>query len=377
MNQKYRCRERDKSGQPIPMLATHVPPAQASDGVYDAAVASWLAFSPGKEAIAFYRAEVFPRSCQRIRPEGDSQDRLLFVPIGTQPYAPILAALANPSQIVVALYTKESAEYLSEVIESLEEENPRIEPILVDGYDGSDIVRKVQSAYDTFGQPDPNLVTVDQTGGTKPMSSALAGVAALNRWDLIYIKGKHERQHQGYAHHETLLRLSNPFQQFGGFQRVLALQLAQQGEFAGAARCLREALADSVAGAGYQLHLERFRLAQAYREANCEAVARSLPRLAKRIGAPLPEATRALLSKAPSDYRGLLYWMARCLSQEGKALACSSVTRQLGSDGADARKFLSAFRLARGSECRLSAWKPIDDLLGSGYRRELDGLGSL
>lgn len=307
------------------------------------------------EREEFYRRQVFPRSCRHIRDaRGGTRDDLLVVPVGTQPYAPILAVLANPSEQVVLLHSRESAQHCREVEVALAPDRLRLQPVLVDPYDLRDIVKKVQDAYEVLRQPEH--VVCDQTGGTKITTTALAGLAAVNGWRLSYLRADTESTRR-FMFNETVVDLPNPFYEVGGWHRVVAEAAAALGRFDAAARETRLARQNSLASAGYARDEKLFRLAWAYRELDFDRVFRGTRRV-------LPETCRAVMAQADPEAPPpeLLYWVARCHLKEGNKLACEAVLHRV-------RRDLDLATLQSECGSALKAWKPLDDLVGLGLSR--------
>ena len=135
---------------------------------------------------------------------------LLFVPVGTQPYAPILAIIANPSRCVALLETERSAPHGAQVDEACREALPAAYlHVLAAETDIADIGNKMKAVYDTRGLPSGANVGVDITGGRKPMTAAIAGVGSLYDWRLFYVDAVHERERAGLGHHERIVELKN------------------------------------------------------------------------------------------------------------------------------------------------------------------------
>lgn len=313
---------------------------------------------PESDREDFYRRQVFPRSCRRIREaRGGTRDDLLIVPVGTQPYAPILAVLANPSEHAVLLHSKESAGPCREVEQALAPDDLRLQPMLVDPYDLRDIVKKVQDAYEVLRQPEQ--VVCDQTGGTKITTTALAGLAAVNGWRLSYLRADTESSRR-FMFNEIAVDLPNPFYEVGGWHRVMAEAAARLGRFDAAARETRLARQHSLASANYARSEKLFRLARAYRELDFVRVFRGV----ERAGEPLPEACRRAMADTDpvSPPPELLYWVARCHFKEGNRLGCEAVLNRV-------RPGLELSSLERECGRGLKVWKPLDELLGLGLSR--------
>lgn len=217
------------------------------EAAYDQAVEAWRSSpAPGEEQ---YRATVFPLSCERIRRARaeDSPLDLLFVPVGTQSYAPILATLANPARLTVLLHTAESQPHAECVRQSLPVQE--FVPIQINGSDALDIAAKMRDVYHTRGLPPGSQVGADITGGRKPTSATIAAVGSSFRWRLFYIDGTQERLHNGLAHHEKVIVLPSMLDVFGVQKREILRALIDAECWRAALRQLRGLMDESLASA--------------------------------------------------------------------------------------------------------------------------------
>lgn len=333
---------------------------------YQKVVARWLEIDDGKKAERIYQEEVFPRSCYRIRQQAPKEPiELLFVPVGTQPYAPIICCLGNPALKTVLLITEESKDFAQQVEEALQGQRS-FQRVLIKESDPGDMVQKVTSAYDVLGQP--QNVVCDITGGTKVMTASLAGIAATNGWRQVYVHSDFVR-YKG-SHSERIIDVPSFFQYLGGWNYVQARKLAWAGQFRQAAHLLQLAADDSLASAKLELDIKRFKLAGLYREANLSQVCRKIAPLAKKYKTSFPPQTLELLSG--EDHRGLSYWLAQTLVLEGQKLAaCGALLElEITTTPQEVTRLLKSLKRQYGKEWSLSAWQPIDDFLGYKYSQE-------
>ncbi len=339
---------------------------------YRAVVERWLKLEDNEQRQAFYREELFPRSCYRIRRQAPEDPvSLLLVPVGTQAFAPILACLGTPAEKTVLFYTQESKKFALEVIETFGDSRS-FHKVLIDENDTHEIVRKVQSVVDVLGQP--KEVTCDVTGGTKPMTATLAGVAAINGWRQVYVRSTFVQQ-KG-SHSEEIVELASFFEALGGWHRVVAEEFAKAGHFEQARIFLQRATEEALASAQDQVRLKRFELAQAYRGAKVDRVLRKVRGVARASRTPLPEKTLQAMKIEARE--GLYYWIARCLLEEGQELAASAVLGlylQVSCEPNEVRKGLRELAKQHRKDWHLDAWKPIDTLLGRGYTEVLNIVG--
>ncbi len=344
-----------------------------TDDDYAALTRTWSQMTDTNQAREFYEAEVLPRSAYRVRRDAPGESvQLLFVPVGTQPYAPIMACLGNPSKAVLLLYTEGSASSANEVVEAFAPDpgGRNFHKVRIDENDPADIARKVQSSYDVLGQPAGEEVICDITGGTKVMVATLAGIAAVNGWRQSYVNSKFLKHLQG-SHSEQVVPVHSVFEQLGGWHRAMARGLAAEGQFGPAFRHLHQASEEALASAPDRRHLRRFELARAYREADLDKVAELAERVADESGRPLPTATLELLASKSGE--GFLFWVCSCLLEEGQTLAARGALGQLLSNTApgDLHAYLPQLEAEHREKWRLADWKPIDDLVGAGYSKEV------
>ncbi len=338
------------------MLSTR---ANWSEEAYEQSIEGWLG-APG-HAEELYRTSVFPLACERMRRLRSKVEplELLFVPVGTQPYAPILAALANPSRLVALLESDESHSYGMQVEQALSSEtlflHTRVSPT-----DFADISEKMRAVYETQGLP--RSVGADLTGGTKPMTATVAGVGSLFGWRLFYLAGQYVRERSGFAHHERVLELPSLLDLFGSRRRLSALTLLKGRAFRAAVEELKELIQESVASQADRLLLRLAQAAAALREGRVRTVARLAPGLARGVGDPLPERTLRLLRSAAegcaSSQRALLACGARILRREGDLLGARGLEE-----------------LAQPETGILPALAPLDRLLGRGLTGVVEKLG--
>lgn len=342
-----------------------------SEQDYQEVVARWLQINDIFDSERYYQVEVLPRSCYRMRLSApDKAVELLLVPVGTQPYAPLICCLGNPAELTLLIMT-EGSRACADQVEACFEGDRRFHKILVSESDSGDIVRKVMANYDVFGQPQD--VVCDVTGGTKIMTASLAGIAAVNGWRQVYVQSEQVRN-KG-SHSERIIPVSSVFDHLGGWHASLAWKLAGVGQFGEAAGLLRVAADQSVASAQMRRDIRRFQLAQAFREGEVKKVCGGVVSVARAQGVELPAAT--LRAIAEGDRRGLHLWAARTLREEGQRLAAVGMLSLIGleSDVAGLSQRLRELEREYRGEWSLNAWKPIYAFLGRPYSLEASGRG--
>lgn len=340
-----------------------------SEESYQAVVREWHELRETEAIKEFYRTEVFPRSCYRMRLH-TPRDRveLLFVPVGTQPYAPIMACLGVPARQTVLLHSGRTRKHAQEVVDAFRGDSDRVfQTVQIEEFDPADISQKVQSNFDVLGQPTD--VVCDVTGGTKVMTATLAGMAAINGWDQVYVQSQYD---QGYgSHSERLQDVPSVFETMGGWSKGLARRLAALGHFGEASRLLTQAMETSLASGELARDQQHYRMADAYRRGRLSKVKSGAPALARKLGRPLVADARAVLQEGPEA--GFWYWVCRTLLDEDQALACCGAMLNLGQRCRpdQLRQRLKTLAAEHRRDWRLKDWKVIDDLLGSGFRREV------
>lgn len=221
---------------------------------YDTAIEKWKTYKAKPRTVQekFYREKVFPLSCLRILHDRRMvpRRRLLFVPVGMQPYAPLLAILGNPAETVALLYSPESqifAEEIEREFGGLGDTHFLFLPI--SPVDVTDIALAMKSAYVRQGSPPGNEVAADISGGKKAMSAAVAGVGAHFGWDVFYVEGIQERELLGFSHHERILPIANVLEAFGFRERGRILDLIAAGATHAAVTQLNQFMEDNLVSA--------------------------------------------------------------------------------------------------------------------------------
>lgn len=186
-----------------------IPLAPPTTGTLDEAV-DRLRSAPPDERDALYRAEVFPFAAASVRAAagGGRSAAILFVPVGTQPYAPVLAALGTSAQRVALLTTAGSRTHADAVRETLQILGIAVRPWDIgDGLDGTAVLRAVEAALVDAGDPFPVDVVVDVTGGRKPTSAALGSLAAVRGYRQVYVASEDVPGVRGVVWHERIVEL--------------------------------------------------------------------------------------------------------------------------------------------------------------------------
>lgn len=313
------------------MLQTRISnPYSESD--YQAAVQALLQGGGGQ------LNDLFAMRCQWFREQmGEEHHDLLFIPVGHKPYGPILAALAAPSRRVVLLASAETRGQAEVVRESLAEDFSMEIHVIVPT-DGLQVADKVQAIYEAAGCP--GRVVCDQTGGQKPTTSTLAGLAALNSWQLLYIDSKHDKN---LVHSEVALWLPNLFDNFGGLHRWVAEVCVAQGHWRGAESEYRKALETAALTSDLRRKLDWVRAARAFREADFRVFEKALGKRRREF--------RAALAACGEVPQAFLYWAIRLRLEDGDRLAASALSQSHFQES-DARACLSRLRQQWGPTLR-------------------------
>ena len=182
--------------------------APAEPGTVNEAIESVARLSDPAHRARCYETDIFPHSAARLLANRSMHPacRLLIVPVGTQPYAPLLVSLALTSTHVALLHTEEvtrddgsiaagSRPYAMRVAASLAslapEHRPAVELFSVgDGIAGSSTLRAVEAAQFWAGDPWPSDVVIDLTGGRKATTAALSAVATIKGCRQVYLEGQ-------------------------------------------------------------------------------------------------------------------------------------------------------------------------------------------
>jgi hypothetical protein len=206
---------------------------------------------PSEEA---YRSLVFPHSAMRMwesrhsRPSAD----LLIVPVGTQPYSPLLACLGTVASKVAFLVTDGSRPCADDVQASLEGlfETETGDPpyfnrfFIEEGTSGEAVCRAVDSSLVWACDPWSSDVSIDISGGRKSTTATLGAIAGIRGFRQTYVQG--ELLFGGpYYHREQLLAIANIGGVLGNDLRICALALFKAGAFQEANRTF-EALEGSI-----------------------------------------------------------------------------------------------------------------------------------
>lgn len=206
-----------------------------------------LAAAPATERPTVYRNEVFPFAAARLLAGRHEQPaaRLLIVPVGTQPFAPLLAALATPATRVALLVTGETQTFADEVAAALatlpEANRPECRQFAIgDANSGIDVCRAVDAALFWASDPWPGEVTLDVTGGRKATSAALGALAGLRGFRQVYIESRQHRDKEGLFTDERLLVLDDVRAWLHEDERAAATALLKAGAFAAAAEAFAQ-----------------------------------------------------------------------------------------------------------------------------------------
>lgn len=200
-----------------------------------------------------YEQQVFPWAAKRLfqdRANNPGAD-LLIVPVGTQPYSPLLACLATTAGAIALLHSEKTLSFAARVSDSLRSglallgaDRPAIEYFnLGDGTSGADICNAVDAALMWASDPWADQVTIDVTGGKKASTATLGAIAGLRGFRTTYIDGR--PAHPPYFTEERLVHLANVSDLLGHDLRIAATALVRAGAFEAAAQHLN-ALAEAI-----------------------------------------------------------------------------------------------------------------------------------
>jgi CRISPR-associated DxTHG motif protein len=243
--------EKQASG-PHPRLADSLMPLPLAPVLDESLATAIAAFevAPKDSERSCYEERIFSHSAARLLAESAHEPDcdLLIVPVGTQPYAPLLAALATRARWVALLHTDDTVRedgalspgsrvYAERVARSLQglpaSERPAVELFGIgDGIAGTDVLRAFEAAQFWAGDPWPSRVTVDLTGGRKATSAALGALATVKGCRQSYLEARAFLR--GYPHGEKRHSLSDLAGLAMADERSAATALLEAGSYAAA-----------------------------------------------------------------------------------------------------------------------------------------------
>ena len=285
-------------------------------------IAEWETLPANSDrARAFYEDQVFPLACERMRAVAESNPRaaLAIVPVGTQPYSPILAVLANPADRVVLLHTTGSRDVARDVAAALREDG--VTAIFLrpcgDGTEGTRIVEAVEACHHAAGAPPSRAVVVDITSGRKATAAVLGAVAAVRGFRQVYIEARPSSAHRTFMVDERYVPLVSVRAAIGADRRAEALVLLAEGAFEAAERAFRDA---EQAGGGAPLDRAGRAAAAAlarWTQLDFAGAAGRFRRAARAIPAGSHAEVHALLERAAEAAR----WIAEAGGTPGRHAA--------------------------------------------------------
>ncbi|MCA9569627.1 MAG: CRISPR-associated DxTHG motif protein, partial [Myxococcales bacterium] len=219
-----------------PPAPSPLPPIRTTTEADEAVVLDLFGRATG-DVSALYREEVFALACERMRRHARTTApvELALVPVGTQPYAPILAALATDARRVVLLHTPPTAAYAEEARVALLADRTDIRLAEIgDGTEPERIARVVLDEVARSGVLRPLDVLIDVTGGRKSTSSVLGSLAAVHGFRQAYVEGTPHPRHRPFHVQERVIELPNVRALTGGDDLRLALVLLERGDCEGA-----------------------------------------------------------------------------------------------------------------------------------------------
>lgn len=305
------------------------------------------------EDSAFYEREVFARRCQKFRDsEPTIDDDLLFLPVGVQPYGPILICLAVPAKTTVLLYSTDTQEGVDKICRSLPERH--FHPILIEPENSRQVAERVMACSEVMGGG--ARVTCDQTSGRKPTTVALAGLAASNNWRSVYLRAE---QKDKLFFNEELLEMPSLFEAVGGTHRLTALACIRRGAMSAALDNLDLALERSLGSARLVKLQRQVEGAMLFRQANLKGLSRWLKSNYFRLtGQPFSAALQAQVEDWLKDPRPVLHLIIDCLDLEGNRLAARYLESGYWPDRRNRIQYVTQHR----KDVKAARW--LDDLVG-------------
>lgn len=305
------------------------------------------------EDNSFYEREVFARRCQKFRDSEPTIDEdLLFLPVGVQPYGPILISLAVPAKTTVLLYSADTKEGVDKICRALPERH--FHPLLIEPENSRQVAEQVMAAYEVLGGG--QRVTCDQTSGRKPTTVALAGLAASNQWRSVYLRAE---QKDKLFVHEELMEMPSLFEAVGGTHRLTALACIRRGAMAAALDSLDLALERSLGSARLVKLQRQVEGAMLFRQANLKGLLRWLrSNYFRQTSQPFSSALQAQVEDWLKDPRPILHLIIDCLDREGNVLAARYLESGYWPDRRHRIQYVTQHRKA----VKAARW--LDDLVG-------------
>ncbi|MCX7801265.1 MAG: hypothetical protein N2109_13115 [Fimbriimonadales bacterium] len=254
-------------------------------------------------AKALYDREYFPLACLRISLQAQAvfRRRLAFIPVGTQPYSPILATLANPAMRTVYLYTQGSKPSLDIVLESVQP-TEFVARDIGDVEDPTGLLPIVEAELALCGRPNPLHVAMDVTSGRKATVAVLGSIAAALGFQQTYILSQPFERHPALHRAGRLVHLPCVRAYWGLPERATAIALLQAGAFHAAEKAF-ETLAGASAGSSNDRALQA--CCQAFRgwlAQEATVVAGRLERAAQLAEPELAKRIRKAAERAERDH---------------------------------------------------------------------------
>lgn len=228
---------------PPTRIRCRAPRIDDADAQYREVRTTWEALTDPDAAAEYYDAELFPLSCERVRlaTRGWGDADLAFVPVGTQPYAPILAAIAARARTTVFLHTGATKIHAETAAAAFgDEAGEKKLTDIGDGTDGLRIVRAMEAQVVAAGYPERQRVVVDVTGGRKATAAIVGSVAAVRGYRQQYIEGNVSSVHRSFFVDERCVQLAYVRAALGSDERAVALALLEAGSFRAAASRFQE-----------------------------------------------------------------------------------------------------------------------------------------
>lgn len=244
-----------------------------------------IAELPEPEATVLYNRELFPLACLSVRLQAADRPRrrLAFIPVGTQPYSPILATLANPADRTVLLYTEGSKPCLRDLLESVPLQNPSLREF-EDDPNPRVILEIVESELAWSGRPSVGQVAVDVTSGRKSTVATLGAVAAALGFLQSYLLSSPIPNKPGLHRSPRLVTLPDPGSFWGLRRRETARQLLNAGAFAAAESAFRELAEVSVRRASDEAMAECCRALTLWLQGSGDAARKRLIKARRILG---------------------------------------------------------------------------------------------
>lgn len=211
--------------------------------------AEWKAMPDEREALTFYRSQVFPLTKELFSATQGTKVTTpiygLILSVGESVEPAILSISAVRPERVMFLYTTDTEARLDEIVKETGLAPSRFDKYLVDPNEPVSTYTAVRECWERWGRRED--IAVDYTGGTKSMAAGAVLASVLIGARLVYVG------HQRYLRErrrpepgsEFLSLVSDPLVVSGALEERYAAQLFKRHDYSGA-KTILESLAQRM-----------------------------------------------------------------------------------------------------------------------------------